>query len=98
MKYSLYDHLVLNTRIISVEWINKEQRYRVELQDLKNKQISVEYAEVVIAALGVLCIPRNPPELKAERFQGPHFHSARWDHSVDLHNKRVAVIGNGCSA
>lgn len=26
------------------------------------------------------------------------FHSAEWDHSVDLTNKRVAVIGTGASA
>jgi 4-hydroxyacetophenone monooxygenase len=29
---------------------------------------------------------------------GPSFHSARWDHSVDLKGKRVAVIGTGASA
>jgi 4-hydroxyacetophenone monooxygenase len=31
-------------------------------------------------------------------FEGPSFHSARWDHSIDLRDKRVAVIGNGASA
>ena len=33
-----------------------------------------------------------------ETFAGPSFHSARWDHSVDLKGKRVAVIGTGASA
>lgn len=31
-------------------------------------------------------------------FDGPIFHSSRWDHSVDLEGKRVAVIGTGASA
>ena len=31
-------------------------------------------------------------------FDGPVFHSARWDHPVDLSGKRVAVIGTGASA
>ena len=31
-------------------------------------------------------------------FAGPSFHSARWDHDVDLKGKRVAVIGTGASA
>ncbi|NMI01133.1 NAD(P)/FAD-dependent oxidoreductase [Pseudonocardia sp. K10HN5] len=31
-------------------------------------------------------------------FSGPVFHSARWDHDVDLTGKRVAVIGTGASA
>lgn len=33
-----------------------------------------------------------------ERFCGEIFHSARWRHDVILKNKRVGVIGNGCSA
>ena len=28
----------------------------------------------------------------------PAFHSAQWDHSVDLTGKRVAIIGTGASA
>lgn len=31
-------------------------------------------------------------------FKGPLFHSARWDHTVDMAGKNVFVIGNGCSA
>jgi cation diffusion facilitator CzcD-associated flavoprotein CzcO len=31
-------------------------------------------------------------------FAGQAFHSARWDHDVDLAGKRVAVIGTGASA
>jgi cation diffusion facilitator CzcD-associated flavoprotein CzcO len=30
--------------------------------------------------------------------RGPAFHTARWNHSVDLTGKRVAVIGNGAGA
>jgi cation diffusion facilitator CzcD-associated flavoprotein CzcO len=33
-----------------------------------------------------------------ENFKGAMFHTARWNHSVSYKNKRVAVIGNGCSA
>ncbi|MGB6319600.1 MAG: NAD(P)/FAD-dependent oxidoreductase, partial [Litorimonas sp.] len=33
-----------------------------------------------------------------DTFQGPAFHTARWDHSVDLSGKRVACIGNAASA
>jgi cation diffusion facilitator CzcD-associated flavoprotein CzcO len=31
-------------------------------------------------------------------FRGPAFHTGRWDHSVSLEGKRVAVIGTGASA
>jgi 4-hydroxyacetophenone monooxygenase len=39
------------------------------------------------------------PDIKGiDTFAGPSFHSARWDHSVDLKDKRVAVVGTGASA
>ncbi|MGO9252751.1 MAG: flavin-containing monooxygenase, partial [Mycobacterium sp.] len=33
-----------------------------------------------------------------DEFVGPAFHSAQWDHSVDLTGKKVAIIGTGASA
>ena len=33
-----------------------------------------------------------------DEFRGAAFHTAQWDHSVDLTGKRVAVIGTGASA
>ena len=46
--------------------------------------------------------PAQPAELPdiagRDPFAGPSFHSARWDHDVDLRGKRVAVIGTGASA
>jgi cation diffusion facilitator CzcD-associated flavoprotein CzcO len=34
----------------------------------------------------------------ADSFEGAAFHSAQWDHSVDISGKRVAIIGTGASA
>ncbi len=55
-------------------------------------------AEAVISAVGQLNRPKMPDIAGMETFAGPSFHSARWDHSVDLKGKRVAVIGTGASA
>ncbi|KAK6530518.1 hypothetical protein TWF694_003862 [Orbilia ellipsospora] len=33
-----------------------------------------------------------------ESFKGSIFHSAVWDHSVDIKGKDVVLVGNGCSA
>ena len=40
--------------------------------------------------------PKNLPG--RELFQGDVFHSARWNHDVDLKDKDVVVVGTGCSA
>jgi cation diffusion facilitator CzcD-associated flavoprotein CzcO len=55
-------------------------------------------ARIVVAGQGPLHHPKIPDIPGLSTFTGPMFHSARWDHSVDLTGKRVAVIGNGASA
>ena len=55
-------------------------------------------ADVVIAATGVLHHP-NVPELPGlDRFRGRWFHSARWDHGVELGGRRFGIVGTGSSA
>jgi len=51
----------------------------------------------VISAVGQLNRPHTPAIPGQEDFAGPAFHSARWDHTVDLAGKRVAMIGAGAS-
>jgi len=51
--------------------------------------------DFIISAAGVLHHPRTPEIPGLESFSGAAFHSARWDHSVPLDGRRVAVIGNG---
>ena len=53
---------------------------------------------VVITAVGQLSRPRLPDIKGIETFEGKSFHSAQWDHSIELKGKRVAVIGTGASA
>jgi cation diffusion facilitator CzcD-associated flavoprotein CzcO len=55
-------------------------------------------AEVVVSGCGGLVEPHLPEVPGTAGFQGPSFHSARWDHTVDLAGKRVAVVGTGASA
>ncbi len=55
-------------------------------------------ARFVVAGVGGLHIPNIPEITGAETFEGPRFHSASWDHSVDLTGKKVVVIGTGASA
>lgn len=55
-------------------------------------------ARHVIDATGVLTIPKRPDITGVDTFAGATLHTARWDESVDLRGKRVAVIGTGASA
>jgi cation diffusion facilitator CzcD-associated flavoprotein CzcO len=55
-------------------------------------------AKVLVSATGPLVEPKIPDFPGLDTFAGPAFHSARWDHSVDLEGKRVACVGTGASA
>lgn len=52
-------------------------------------------ADVLVTATGVLHHPKIPEIPGQEEFAGKAFHSARWDDTVDLRGKSVAVIGTG---
>lgn len=54
--------------------------------------------DFVIMATGQLSRPKMPSVDGLDTFEGPSFHSAEFDHSVDLTGKKVAVIGSGASA
>lgn len=55
-------------------------------------------ADFVVTGVGQLHRPSVPAIPGRETFAGEQFHSARWNHAVDLTGKRVAVIGNAASA
>jgi cation diffusion facilitator CzcD-associated flavoprotein CzcO len=55
-------------------------------------------ADHVVAGVGQLNRPSIPDIAGSESFAGAQFHSARWNHAVDLAGRRVAVIGNAASA
>ena len=55
-------------------------------------------ARVLVLACGRLADPYIPAIDGLAGFTGEMFHSARWDHTMDLVGKRVAVVGSGASA
>ena len=71
--------------------------WTVRLRDKHGVTSELE-ANALISAVGQLNQPRLPDIEGRDEFEGPAFHSARWDTSLDLTGKRVAVIGTGASA
>jgi cation diffusion facilitator CzcD-associated flavoprotein CzcO len=92
-RFGLAPHLRFNTRVTSLVWDDQRHHYT-----LTTASGETEIFDVVISALGLLNVPRYPEWPGLERFRGPKFHTARWEHQHDLAGKRVAVVGNGSSA
>ena len=57
-----------------------------------------EMFDVVIFATGILHQPRFPDIQGMEAFRGVSFHTARWNHAIDLADKSIGVIGTGATA
>ncbi len=55
-------------------------------------------AAAVVCAVGQLGHPVLPDIPGRDEFAGPSWHSARWNHQVDLAGLRVAVVGTGASS
>jgi cation diffusion facilitator CzcD-associated flavoprotein CzcO len=98
-KYDLVKHTCLNTAVSNAQWSNETQRYTVTLENVVTKETSQVGAEAIIYAVGGFQEALFPKDIPGrEQFHGVIFHSAEWRHDVVLENKRVGVIGNGCSA
>ncbi len=90
------DRFVFETAVRDAVWDADLQRWKVTVEGPQGLR---EYAaRTVISAAGGLSEPRLPEIEGIESFAGEVFHSARWDHDVDLAGKRIAVIGTGASA
>ncbi len=55
-------------------------------------------ARIMVLAMGALHRPALPAIPGLEEFRGIAFHSARWNHAIDLQGREIAVVGTGASA
>ncbi|KAH7114420.1 hypothetical protein B0J11DRAFT_540952 [Dendryphion nanum] len=83
--------------------ISSKERAKIVKEKGESAVVSeteVVRARVVISGVGGLVEPKGwPNEIPGiEKFKGPVFHSARWDESVDFTDKKVVVVGTGCSS
>ncbi len=86
--YGLKPYLAFSEEIVACQWRQREWLVRA-------KSGREWRADVVIAATGVLHHRRMPDIPGLEHFEGHCFHTSRWDHTVELADKRIGVIGNG---
>lgn len=90
--YQVTDHIRFGTEMLDAAWNEERMRWVVDTTAGRYE------AEVVVAAAGPITEPAIPDLPGLDRFGGEVFHSGSWNHDVDLHGKRVAVVGTGASA
>jgi cation diffusion facilitator CzcD-associated flavoprotein CzcO len=92
-KYGVRDRFRLNTRVTDASFDEDANAWTIDTE--RGERITARF---VIGATGVFSQPKLPDIPGVESFDGAALHTARWDHSVELRGKRVAVIGTGASA
>lgn len=92
-KYDLRRRIEFNAKVKRAYWDDMDCRWHVFTEAGR------EYiAQFLISGAGALHIPSVPDLDGLDGFAGAAFHSAQWNHDVDLTGKRVAVVGTGASA
>jgi len=89
-EYGLEECLSFNKKVVGCRY--DDGLWRVETDDGR-----VENFDVVISATGFLHVPVVPKFEGLDHYQGALFHSSTWDHSVDIRNKAVGIVGTGAS-
>lgn len=92
-RHELEPNIRWNTEVVSAAWDG--EMWNVTVRSAAGTETLK--ANAVITAVGQLNRPHIPDFPGAETFAGPAFHSAAWDHDVDVTGKRVALIGAGAS-
>ncbi len=92
-RYGLGPNLKLHTEIVSARWDPDSTTW--QLTTATGERYTFD---VVVSAVGLFTQPVLPDLVEEEQFTGTLMHTARWDHSVDLRDARVAVLGTGSTA
>lgn len=95
-RHDLWNAIRFETEVVRAEWDESASLWHVHVRSADGSEETLD-ARAVITAVGQLNRPQYPDIQGLDRFEGPMFHSARWDHSVDLTGKRVVMIGAGAS-
>jgi cyclohexanone monooxygenase len=92
-RYRLHQHLRLNTEIVAARWVAESRHWCLTTSAGEDHTF-----DIVVSAIGLFTRPLMPELVEEEPFTGTVMHTAQWDHSVDLRDARVAVLGTGSTA
>ncbi|KAG5812639.1 hypothetical protein H9Q74_003591 [Fusarium xylarioides] len=95
-KFSLRSHFRFKVECTGAEWVDGS--WHVHFLDTYTGEKFTKQCTILLSAVGGFSIPRQSKFPGMDKYKGRTFHTAEWDHTFGWRNKKVAVIGNGCSA
>ena len=95
-RFDLRRHIRFGCEVTEAIWDEVSSCWRLAIRRGDGAAESLS-GQALVCAVGQLNQPKLPDVAGLETFSGPAMHTARWDHSVSLDGKRVAMIGTGAS-
>lgn len=99
--HSYFEHVASKYKVFPIIRFNEtvESCHFNDAQwTLKTSQGDTYIADFVVSATGILHHPAKPDIPGLANFKGDCFHTAEWNHSVNLKDKNVGIIGTGSTA
>ena len=95
-RHEIAPHVKFNTEVVGAAWDDESACWRIETRAADGGRETLT-ARALICAVGQFSNPVIPDIKGSKDFDGPTFHTADWDDTVELAGNRVAVIGAGAS-
>jgi cation diffusion facilitator CzcD-associated flavoprotein CzcO len=100
-EYKLYEHIRFCSTAEAATWDDRLKKWSTSVSvanGCKDAEACSNYiisSDFFVSAVGQLSQPKWPEIEGMITFKGKTMHSARWDWTYDLNDKRIAVIGSG---
>lgn len=88
--------MTFSTQLLSATWDETRHVWVLELQNLRAGEKHIHECRVLYSAVGLLTVAKFPDIQGLATFKGPVVHTAEWPKVLDVADKNVVVIGNGC--
>lgn len=98
-QYGVTARTSFNAHVIACHWRSRSRRWRLVVRyPDEGGRIVRHDCRFLFGATGILVDPQVPGLVGLDSFRGLCFHTSSWPADLVLSDKRVIVVGNGCTA
>ncbi len=94
--HDLRRNIRFETEVAAAHWDESAKVWRIRLRDKGGTETAIA-AHAIVSGAGLFNVPNTPDIPGVETYRGAFFHTTNWDHRFDHADKRVGVIGVGCT-
>lgn len=93
--YKVKDRFYFNREVVEAVWLEDQSEWKLTVKHADGHEETLR-CNAIVSGSGLFATPNEHPDIKGiDDFRGSIFHTARWDHSVEYKDKRVALLGTG---